>query len=284
MKILTPQFVERYVGDTTAPALEEEHGGVADDPEVTGYVAGIGARLVRENGRRPDFPHAFKVLVSKKIVNAFAIGNGGVYVTRGILSELRDESELAYILGHEIGHVGRRHIAVQLDVMLGGYAILGIGQLLAYGATGKAEGDLTKRDVRAARDVMLGLVTAGYSRDMEYQADHDGVRAAMLAGYDPWGAVRVMRRFAAQEEDEGLGYYFRSHPYATDRVKRMTEQIETNWGPEGSREAVRNEEAYATWSDPEKAAEARRDLWIKIGAGTAAAVGVAAAGYALLGG
>jgi len=282
VKIITPVFIEKYVGGETAPALEEEHGGVFEDTQVTSYIAGIGARLVVSNARRTDFPHTFKVLATKKIVNAFAIGNGNVYVTRGILSELQDESELAYLLGHEIGHVDRRHIARQLDVMLGGYAILGIGQMLAYGATGKGEGDLTKGDVRQARNVMLGLITSGYSRDMENEADHDGVRAAAVAGFDPWGGVRVMRRFAAGEQDSGLDYFFRSHPYSSERVKAMSGQISASWGAEGVAAGARNEETFATYSDPERAAEARKDFWVKMGAGAAAAVGVGVLGYALL--
>lgn len=228
--ILTPVYVEKSIGDSTAPGLEAEHEGVATDPGLLSYVGKIGQALVAANGRRTDFAHAFKPLNSVKIVNAFAIGDGNVYITKGLLNILQDESELAYILGHEIGHVGRRHLAQGLDIALGGYALLGIATFLLKGTA--TDAGLTKAQLNTGKAVALSLVTSGYSRSFENEADHDGVAAAAAAGYDPWGAVRVMERFEKLQgaPEDPLSHFFASHPYSSERVAAMTGQITTNYG------------------------------------------------------
>ena len=83
--------------------------GVYDDPELQRYVSDIGQELAR-NSHRPNLPWTFTI-VDSPAINAFALPGGYVYVTRGILAYLDDESELAGVLGHEIGHVTARHAA-----------------------------------------------------------------------------------------------------------------------------------------------------------------------------
>src|SRR4029453_14850227 len=83
--------------------------GIYKDGELQRYVKGVGDRLARA-AHRPNLPWTFAV-VDEPAVNAFALPGGYVYITRGILPFLRDESELAAVMGHEIGHVDARHQA-----------------------------------------------------------------------------------------------------------------------------------------------------------------------------
>ena len=85
--------------------------GVYDDPALQKYVESVGLKLAR-NSERPNLPWHFTV-VDAPAVNAFALPGGYIYITRGILPFLNDESQLAGVLGHEIGHVTARHSAQQ---------------------------------------------------------------------------------------------------------------------------------------------------------------------------
>ncbi|MEP7117638.1 MAG: M48 family metalloprotease [Acidobacteriota bacterium] len=89
------------------------------------YVSGIGARIARVS-HRPTWPWTFTV-VDAPVVNAFALPGGYVYVSRGLLAHLGDESELAGVLGHEVGHVTARHAAQHYTRAAGG----SLGVLLA---------------------------------------------------------------------------------------------------------------------------------------------------------
>src|SRR6186997_3291811 len=83
--------------------------GVYDDQALQRYVSDLGQELAR-NSHRPNLPWSFTI-VDSPAINAFALPGGYVYVTRGLLAYLDDESELAGVLGHEIGHVTARHAA-----------------------------------------------------------------------------------------------------------------------------------------------------------------------------
>ena len=85
--------------------------GVYPDQELQRYVSDIGMRLAQQS-HRPHLPWTFTI-VDSPAINAFAVPGGFVYITRGILPYLGDESELAGVLGHEIGHVTARHVNQQ---------------------------------------------------------------------------------------------------------------------------------------------------------------------------
>jgi len=87
--------------------------GLYPDESMQRYVQALGARLAATT-ERPDLPWTFRV-VDDAAVNAFAIPGGFIYVTRGIMTHLNSEAELAAILGHEIGHVTARHSVSQMS-------------------------------------------------------------------------------------------------------------------------------------------------------------------------
>src|SRR5215213_608505 len=92
-----------------AAAQVRQEMGVYNDPELQRYITEVGTRLARSS-ERPNLPWHFTV-VDEPAVNAFALPGGQIYITRGILAFLKDEEQLAGVLGHEIGHVTARHSA-----------------------------------------------------------------------------------------------------------------------------------------------------------------------------
>lgn len=223
---LTPVFVEKATGDQTAPQVESEFGGIAKDPRLTEYVDFVGRRLLPYSSRK-DFPHKFQALESPEIPNAFALGNGNVYVTRGLLDLLDDEAELAEVIGHEMGHVANRHIASQIDAALGVGSLLALAEgIYAYQKKGKVS-ENSQALIDAANAIIPSVIINGFSRSHEFEADSGGLSYMSKAGYDPAAAVRVFRRFQALEgpKKDEVEIFFRSHPYAADRVKAVQDAI-----------------------------------------------------------
>src|ERR1043165_7944602 len=107
---LMSEAQELQIGQESDVQIRQEMG-VYDDPELQRYVESIGLRMA-QTSQRPNLPWRFTVIDSAA-VNAFALPGGYIYITRGILAYLNDESQMAGVLGHEIGHVTARHAASQ---------------------------------------------------------------------------------------------------------------------------------------------------------------------------
>jgi len=154
-----------------------------------------------------------------QVVNAFALPDGRIYVTYGLLKLLRDsqypEDELAFVVGHEVTHVAERHSAGQQKKALPYYlgAVL-LGQVVKSGAASQALG--------------LGLQakTASFSRKDEYSADKGGLLAMEQAGYDPRAAATMLRRLKGPgEQNKFMNGVFGSHPISDNRIARVKEMV-----------------------------------------------------------
>lgn len=222
---ITPVFVEKMTGDQSAPALEEQGGGVSTDPRLTEYVNWVGGRMLPFSLRGSE-KHTYKVLNSKDVVNAFALGNGNVYITKGLLNLLDDEAELAEILGHENGHYGHRHIAAQMDRGIGLALLLALGEGFYADSKGGAVSDTQQEAMDQANLLIPALVLNGFGRAQELEADGHGLETMVKAGYDPMGSVRVFQKFQALEPKvQGLDVFLASHPTAKDRVSDLKTAI-----------------------------------------------------------
>tara|TARA_R110000824_G_scaffold118960_2_gene271414 strand:- start:30417 stop:31865 length:1449 start_codon:yes stop_codon:yes gene_type:complete len=201
-------------GAQAHPQILASYGGAYDDMRVGQYVAQVTQRVTHATGQ-PDRPYRVTVLDSP-VVNAFALPGGYVYVTRGLLSLVNDEAELAGVLGHEIGHVLARHSA-QRQTAAFGASVVGavLGAVVGNQAVSQAVGLGSQ-----------GLI-AGYSRDQEYEADALGVRYLAAGGYDPYAqadflqAMDINARAEAQiagRNDDGQANWLSSHPATPERV------------------------------------------------------------------
>src|SRR5512133_1768281 len=134
------------------------------DPGVQAYVEGIGKKLAAAS-ERPQLPWSFTVL-DDPTVNAFALPGGPVFVTRGILTHLNSEAELAAVLGHEIGHITARHSVQQISKAQLAQLGLGVGMVLSE--------DLRK--IAPVAGAGLQLLFLQFGRDAERQSDELGFR------------------------------------------------------------------------------------------------------------
>jgi predicted Zn-dependent protease len=189
---------------------------LVDDPAVQNYVNQMGRWLAMQT-ERPDLPWTFAV-IDTDTVNAFAAPGGYVFVTRGLFLMLRNEAELAGVIGHEISHVLRRHHLVAIEK-----------QMRANLAT-DVTGMLVDYDSEMV-DVLVGagmeLYGRGLDREDEFEADGMGVVVAARSGYDAYGLpAMLMTLYNSSENDQNLTFLFSTHPPTVDRLENLDREMQ----------------------------------------------------------
>jgi len=168
---LVSESQEISMGRDYAVQVKQEMG-VYPDFAVQTYVSRIGLAIARTT-ERPSLPWAFTVMDDPQ-VNAFALPGGPIFVTRGLLTHMTSEAELATVIGHEIGHVTARHSVQQMTRQ----------QLTQLSMVAGAIASSKIADNLGLISQVLGVLSLKYSRDDESQADGLGFRYALDNGYD----------------------------------------------------------------------------------------------------
>ena len=216
--MLMSESQEIQMGREYDPQITASYGLYQDDA-LTQYIDNLGQSMAAIS-HRPQLAFTFRVLDSP-VVNAFAVPGGFVYVTRGILSYMNNEAELAAVLGHEIGHITARHTAKQYSkAQLAGLG-LGLGQILSEDF----------RKYAGYAEFGVGLLFLRFSRDNERQADQLGVEYSSKVGYDATKMsdfFTVLERLAGGAEQGGLPGWFSTHPNPVDRVA-ATRRMAREW-------------------------------------------------------
>ncbi len=208
---LVTRAEERKIGRRVVAEVRREFR-IIDDPYLEAYLEGIGTRLARAMGAR-EFELSFQVVADPRI-NAFAVPGGYIFVTSQTILACRDESELAGVIAHEIGHVEGRHLAHRVEksakVNLAAMAAILASAFLGNPKAGAALGTFA---LAGAQTKMLR-----YSREDEEDADRRAVRALLAAGYDGWGLVRFMETLRRESPSpEGVPAYLFTHPLPENR-------------------------------------------------------------------
>jgi predicted Zn-dependent protease len=181
--------------------------GLVEDPDLQWYVQRVGA-AVAARSERPDLPWYFAVL-DDPAPNAFALPGGVIFVTRGMLSHLDSEAELAALLGHEIAHVAARH------------SISVLGQL-TFPQLGSLPGSPARAaPVAANLDAGAALLFREYGRQAERQADGLGFGYALRAGYDVQEMEDIFLVLHQREQRQRmtpLPEFLATHPSTAERV------------------------------------------------------------------
>jgi beta-barrel assembly-enhancing protease len=189
-----------------------------DDPELQNYVNEVGL-WVAQQSERPNLPWHFGVNDSDHI-NAFAAPGGYIIITKGMMKELRNEAELAGVLGHEVAHVNQKHHLKALRKSA--YANL-LGEGLAA-ATDARHADLVKTLAGPTKE----LYARGLDKADEFEADRMGVVLAARAGYDPYGLPAVLTTLAsADPNDNFLTLLTKTHPLPQARLDSLAPGLAT---------------------------------------------------------
>jgi len=190
---------------------------------VQAYVTQVGGRVASRAQRK--LPYKFHYISDPNFVNAFALPGGHVVIGGGLIALMDSEDELADILGHEVEHIDHYHCIERAQT----------------------EATLRKLPLGGLVGLPVEVFEAGYSKAQEFEADREGTRLAVKAGYSPFGAVRMFQRFdhlyphqqtRAQTPQEELSQvaletlegYFRSHPLPSERIAQIQKMIsDENW-------------------------------------------------------
>ena len=206
---------ERKLGEEVSAQLRHDFG-VYQDKDVTKYVSLVGGLLAQASSR-PRLDWQFIVLDTDG-VNAFASPGGIVHITRGALGLIRNEAELAGVLGHEITHVTAKHTvrAIQKN------RVVTLTAEEVGGSGGLTQSVLSKLAGAAYKNI----ISNAFDRDDEVEADSVGITLASKSGYAPGALSDVLKRLEdrnkSQEEPNGM---FASHPLIKDRIATMAKVV-----------------------------------------------------------
>lgn len=205
---------ERKLGEGVSEKLRQDFG-VYQDKAVTKYVSLVGAVLAQASSR-PGLDWEFIVLDTDG-VNAFAAPGGIVHITRGALGLIKNEAELAGVLGHEITHVTAKHTVRSIQK----------GKVVSLTAEEAGGNGLTAGVIaRLVEASYKGIINNAFDRDDEIESDKVGINLANKAGYAPGALADVLARLEDRNKDRqepnGL---FASHPLIKDRISNIAKVV-----------------------------------------------------------
>lgn len=194
---------------------------VLKDEKINRYINSVGKSVAIFAGRS-DIDYYFTVLDTDNI-NAYATPGGYVFISRGALLMMKNESELAGVLAHEIGHINNRHIMKDLPPprKTGGFIDTLSSLLVAQGA---AVSSAFTEVVNKAADV---LFTKGYRVEDEYEADKSGIIYAYETGYYPLGLLDFIERIWKFKQSKSESVVYNTHPPFETRITALKLAIES---------------------------------------------------------
>jgi predicted Zn-dependent protease len=213
-----------------------------DSPEyrdIADYVSRVGTKVAQHAHR--SLPYKFHYLPDEYLVNAFALPGGHVFIGKGLLNLMDTEDELASVLAHEVEHVELGHCAERIQIEI----------------------RLKKLPLAGAAAIPIELFQAGYTKEQELEADREGTKLAVAAGYSAEGAISMFERFQKLQEEwqryasrgrrqpdvvelpidianavvfQTLEEYFRSHPPEQERIAQIQQLIASEHWPQDQKQ------------------------------------------------
>ena len=214
---LVSESQEIQMGQQSAEQVRQTIG-LYDDAQLQAYVNSIGMKMAK-NSERPDLPWSFQV-VNDPGVNAFALPGGPIFVTRGLITAINNEAELATVVGHEIGHVTHRHAVEQISQQQVAQLGLGLGSILSP----------TVAKLGNVASAGLSLLFLKYSRDDESEADRLGFKYAQQNGWDVrqmTGMFEILQRMSQAQGGSGLPEWLSTHPDPGNRIQATQARLDT---------------------------------------------------------
>jgi len=222
--VIIPEIMEMQFGLSAQQQFEKKYKK-STNTEVVNYVKKIGNKLVTS---LPDNKTKFEfILLDSAEINAFAVPGGFVYITTGLMKVLQDEAQLVTVLGHEMGHVLKKHTVKALQRHI--IASKGIEFLDNLINAGKPE-EQKNEMVTLGASIGMQLLLLKNSRENEFEADEMGALIATYAGYSPNGIVEVqnillkLRKSKPNIIEEMLS----THPVSEERIKHAEDYITVN--------------------------------------------------------
>ena len=219
---------ERKVGKELYDKLEK-HGILLKDSRINDYITQVGNRVLAQTNQTL-FDYCFSV-VNSSAINAFATPGGYVYINKGLITMVENESELAGVMAHEIAHTTCRHVAQQIEkstkMNMATLAAILAGVILGGGV-----------GTEAALGFSLATATSlqlKFSREHEEEADRLGMQSLTSAGYDGRGMLQLLKLMKSFEfYSNSIPSYFLTHPGTDDRIRYIDGLLQTRYRQKGA--------------------------------------------------
>jgi predicted Zn-dependent protease len=224
VRYLDPQDVAQAQRENAQ--VVEELGGAETGPRAA-YVESVGRRVAAYSGIVQPGQALHFTTLNSAVENAFSVPGGYVYITRQLMTLMGDESQLAFALGHEVGHIAGNHAhqreAVERELAREALPYVWFGQIM-----GGFGNQIALRNLLIAK-----LQSLSFSREQEYEADSLGMRYMIAAGYDPAGAAQLLSAISREtalearvqgRKNRSIPEWALTHPLSENRMQRALEE------------------------------------------------------------
>ncbi|MEC5386315.1 M48 family metalloprotease [Uliginosibacterium sp. H3] len=217
---------EKQIGQIAMRDIRLHEPSYIDDPEVEYYMNSLGRRLAAAGGAIPEDFNFF--VLRDPTLNAFAMPGGYIAVHSGLVLAAQTESELAGVVGHEIGHVEQHHIARSVDQSGTATATVLASLLLAIlaGSRGGSSGGALAEAALVGGQAAAMQRQLTFSQSFEREADRVGLQTMQATGFDPQGMVSFFERLGKASGPERADTAFlRTHPLSRERMADMQGRV-----------------------------------------------------------
>jgi predicted Zn-dependent protease len=215
---------EYYVGRAVAARILSTYP-LLQDRRLTGYVNLVGQTVALHSDKPQTYNgYHFAVLDSTEI-NAFACPGGTIFITKGMLKEVRNEEELAAVLAHEVAHINERHGIEAIKKARWTEALTVIGTTAAEQYGSRDLQRLVDLFEGSIDDVFKTLVVNGYGQGQELEADRGALNYVTRAGYSPRGLLDFLTRLHAKQRGARGGSILSTHPGMDRRIEQARRQM-----------------------------------------------------------
>ena len=227
------------------PELVEEFGGAETGPRAA-YVENVGRRIAAFSGTANAGQVYHFTTLNSAVENAFAVPGGYVYLTRQLMGIINDESELAFVVGHETGHIAANHHERRKSAATSSSVLGVLGAVLGAVVGNNVFGSLISQSAQQFSKMRL----LSFSRDQEYQADVLGIRYMTAAGYDPGGSATMLAQLTRSsaleariqgDRNRSTPEWASTHPLSENRMAQASQLVQQT-GRAG--QGLRNRDAY----------------------------------------
>ncbi len=201
----------------------ERDGLVLADEAANAYLRRVGQSLIPRELELERVSWRFRALRDPQ-PNAFALPNGSIYVTTGLLTLLDNESQLAAIIAHELTHVMRRHTYVHNRSNRKKFLTMNVMSAVGAYAPLSVVGAVITVVTTVAPFIMMATIY-GYSRDLERESDLKGIDMMISAEYPPEEMVNVLKLLDKDIEGENIRLFYNDHPSLDERIKYLSSYL-----------------------------------------------------------
>ncbi len=226
LRVEAEHYVSQHIHD-------ENYQEIFSGPQLARTKNVVQKLSVAAGYSRNQFP--VHLIDAGDLVNAAAVNGASIMVYKGLLDKVNSDTELATVLGHEVGHILAKHYKDQAEeeeragaVSVGSSIIGAIASIATSAAGFGGASDLAGSVAESTTSAVgYGVFVGSFSRTQEYEADHIGLMIMARAGYDPNGAIGLWERADEVFGASGgsVGAFFSTHPASGDRVEKLREAL-----------------------------------------------------------